>query len=161
MRIEENKVVSFSYRLSEEGGPELENNYDTVPMVYLHGHGNILAGLEAALEGMTVGDTKHVVLPPEEAYGHWRENRKQRIPAKHIASKHKRLLPGTIVKFSTEQGLMNARVIKAGKFTVDIDTNHPFAGKTLVFDVKVTDIRDASQEEIAHGHVHGPGGHHH
>lgn len=161
MRIEQNKVVTFNYRLREEGGPELENNYDTVPMVYLHGHGNLLAGLEDALSGLAVGESKTITLPPEQAYGQRRENANQRIPIKHIASKHKRLLPGMLIKVSTENGLMNAKVVKPGKFMVEVDTNHPFAGKTLVFDVTITEVRDATAEEIAHRHVHGPGGHHH
>ena len=161
MRIEQNKVVTFNYRLREEGGPELENNYDTVPMVYLHGHGNLLAGLEEALSGLAVSDSRTITLPPEQAYGPRRENANQRIPIKHIASKHKRLLPGMLVKVSTENGLANAKVVKPGKFMVEVDTNHPFAGKTLVFDVTITEIRDATAEEIAHRHAHGPGGHHH
>ena len=161
MRIEQNKVVTFNYRLREEGGPELENNYDTVPMVYLHGHDNLLAGLEEALSGLAVSDSRTITLPPEQAYGPRRENANQRIPIKHIASKHKRLLPGMLVKVSTENGLANAKVVKPGKFMVEVDTNHPFAGKTLVFDVTITEIRDATAEEIAHRHAHGPGGHHH
>lgn len=161
MRIEQNKVVTFNYRLREEGGPELENNYDTVPMVYLHGHGNLLTGLEEALSGLAVGESKTIVLPPEQAYGPRRENANQRIPIKHIASKHKRLLPGMLIKVNTENGLANARVVKPGKFMVEVDTNHPFAGKTLVFDVTIAEIRDATADEIAHRHVHGPGGHHH
>ncbi len=161
MHVEQNKVVTFNYRLNEEGGPELENNYDSLPIVYLHGHSNLLSGLEEALSGMAVGESKTVTLPPEKAYGQRRENAFQRIPIKHIASKHKRLLPGTLVKVSTENGLKNAIVVKPGKFMVEVDTNHPFAGKTLVFEVRITDIRDATGEEIAHGHAHGPGGHHH
>lgn len=161
MRIEQNKVVTFNYRLREEGGPELENNYDTVPMVYLHGHDNLLTGLEEALSGLGVGESKTIVLPPEQAYGLRRENANQRIPIKHIASKHKRLLPGMLIKVNTENGLANARVVKPGKFMVEVDTNHPFAGKTLVFDVTIAEIRDATADEIAHRHAHGPGGHHH
>ncbi len=83
------------------------------------------------------------------------------MPIKHLASKHRRLLPGTHVKLNTEQGVVDASVIKAGKFMVNLDLNHPFAGKSLVFDVEISSVRDATEEEIAHGHAHGDGGHQH
>lgn len=161
MQVQKNKVVSFHYSLKEADGDALETSQDSVPMSYLHGHNNILGALEDALEGMATGDTKTVTLPPEDAYGQRRPNLVQKVPIKHLAGKYKRLLPGMLVKINTEQGLMNATVIKPGKFMVEVDTNHPFAGKTLQFDVEITEIRDASEEEIAHGHAHGPGGHHH
>jgi len=171
MQIAKDTVVTFHYRLSEgaaafteqgaEQSPELESSAETMPLSYLHGHGNIMRGLEEAMEGLSAGDTKQVTLPPEKAYGQRRAGAEQRVPVKHLAGKYKRLRPGMLVKVNTEKGLRDAQVIKAGKFTVDLDMNHPFAGKTLVFDVRIVSVRDASEEEIAHGHVHGEGGHHH
>lgn len=161
MKIGQDSVVSISYRLREAGGDVIEQSEDGIPMAYLHGHNNILRGLEAALEGHSEGEEVSVTLAPEDAYGPVHPNAEQKVPVKHLASKFKRLLPGMLVKVNTEQGLRDARVIKAGKFMVTIDTNHPFAGKTLTFDVVIRDVREATAEEIAHGHAHGLGGHHH
>ncbi len=161
MKIEKNKVATFVYQLSEHGGEPLESNNQEMPLAYLHGHGNLLPALESALEGLQAGDSKTVTLPPEDAYGPRRDNLTQRVPVKHLLSKHKRLQPGTLVKVQTEKGPANARVVKSGKFMVDVDFNHPFAGKTLVFDVTVDSVRDATEEELAHRHAHGAGGHHH
>ena len=161
MKIDTDKIVTFHYRLTEEGGEELENNRDSVPMAYLHGHGNLLSSLEQALTGLTIGDIKSVTLSPHEAYGTRNENAVQRVPIKHLIGKYKRLLPGMFVKVNTEKGAKNAKVIKAGKFNVDLDMNHPLAGKTLIFDIEIMEIRDASEEELSHGHAHGAGGHHH
>lgn len=161
MKIQKDSVVTITYRLSEADGSLLESSDDAMPMAYLHGHRNILAGLEAALEGLAIGDEKSVTLPPEQAYGLVHADAEQKVPVKHLVGKYKRLLPGMLVKVNTEKGTRDARVVKAGKFMVTIDTNHPFAGKTLVFDVVVRDVRDATTEEISHGHAHGLGGHSH
>lgn len=161
MQITKDTVVTFHYRLSEAGGPELENNQDAVPIAYLHGHRNILPGLEEALDGLSEGETTSVTLPPEKAYGPRRPNAEQRVPVKHLVGKYKRLLPGMLVKVNTEKGARDARIVKAGKFTVDVDMNHPFAGKTLTFDINVVSVRPATEDELAHGHAHGEGGHHH
>lgn len=161
MQIAQDTVVTFEYRLSEADGPELETSQEAVPLAYLHGHGNILPGLEDALAGLKGGDEITLTLPPEKAYGPHRPNAVQRVPVKHLASKHKRLLPGMLVKVNTEKGVKDARIAKVGKFMLDLDMNHPFAGKTLVFDIKISSVRAATADEIAHGHAHGEGGHHH
>jgi len=161
MEIQQNTVATFHYALSEKGGPEIESNHDSMPMAFLCGHGNIMPGLEEAMLNKSSGDSFSVTLLPEDAYGKRRENATQKVPIKHLVSKHKRLNPGTIVKLNTEKGAVDARVIKAGRFMVELDLNHPFAGKTLVFDITVKDVRAATDEEIAHGHAHGEGGHHH
>lgn len=161
MKIQKNTVASFFYELKEENGEQLETNTQGIPMAYLHGHNNLLAGLESELEGLSAKESKTITLPPEKAYGPRREGAVQRVPIKHLASKHKRLLPGAVVKVQTEKGPVTATAVKVGKFNVDVDFNHPFAGKTLVFDITVEDVREATQEEIAHGHAHGVGGHHH
>lgn len=157
MPITKNSVVLFSYRLSEKEGKPLEEANDSAPMAYLHGHGNIIPALEEKLEGLDTGEQKTITLAPEQAYGARKDNWTQRVPIKHLASKHKRLLPGTLVKLNTEKGTVDAAVIKAGKFMVELDLNHPFAGKILIFDITINEIRDATDEEIAHG----VGGHHH
>ena len=113
------------------------------------------------MEGLAEGDEASVVLQPEQAFGPVKANATQRIPVKHLASKHKRLSIGTLVKVNTEKGVVNGKVVKLGKFMIDVDFNHPFAGKTVQFDIKITHVRQASAEELAHGHAHGEGGHHH
>lgn len=161
MQISKDHVVTFFYRLLDESGNELENNSDTTPMAYLHGHNNIFAKLEQELEGLSAGDKKEVQLAPSEAYGERRAEASQKVPVKHLLGKPKKLRPGQFVKVNSEQGPIDASVIKAGKFMVELDFNHPLAGKTLNFQVKIAEVRVASEEEIAHGHAHGPGGHHH
>ncbi len=161
MEIKDGCVATIFYQLSEQDGNVIESNQAEVPMAYLHGAGNLLQGLEDALEGKAAGDELEVTLPPEQAYGPIRPNASKRVPVKHLASKHKRLLPGTLVKVQTEQGVVNGSVVKAGKFMVEVDFNHPFAGKTLVFNVRIDSVREATSEEVVHGHAHGVGGHHH
>jgi len=97
---------------------------------------------------------------PEEGYGLRDEDRTQRVPKKYFQDGDK-LKPGMVTVLRSQQGMHQVTVVKVGATVVDIDGNHPLAGKTLNFDIEITDVRDASEEEIAHGHVHGPGGHHH
>jgi FKBP-type peptidyl-prolyl cis-trans isomerase SlyD len=97
---------------------------------------------------------------PEDGYGLRNPDRVQRVPIKHLAYKGK-LRAGAVVQLSTNEGMRSVTVTKAGRHTADVDTNHPLAGQTLVFDIELVDVRAASAEEVAHGHVHGAGGHHH
>jgi FKBP-type peptidyl-prolyl cis-trans isomerase SlyD len=157
MPIEDRKVVTFHYTLKNEAGEEIESSREREPVVYLHGYRNIVPGLENAMKGREVGDTFEVTVPPAEAYGEYNPNSVQRISGKHFPN-IKRLSPGQMVSLKTQQGPVQAVVVKVGRFNVDVDANHPLAGKTLTFDVEITDMRDATREEIDHGHVHGPGG---
>jgi len=157
MNIEDKKVVSFHYTLRDEHGEQLESSREGDPMTYLHGAGNIIPGLEKALAGKVAGDHFEASVEPAEAYGERDENGVQRIPAKHFKQAG-RLEKGQVVQLQTRQGPRQVTVVKVGRFNVDIDTNHPMAGLSLTFDVEVTDVRDATAEEISHGHVHGPGG---
>ncbi len=160
MNIENKKVVSFHYTLSNQQGEQIESSRDREPMVYLHGSGNIIPGLEKAMAGKAAGDQFEVTVRPADAYGERDENGIQRIPAKHFKQAD-RLEVGQPVILHTQQGQMQVTVVKVGRFNIDVDRNHPLAGQTLSFDVEVTDIRDATEEEIEHGHAHGPGGAHH
>ncbi|MCK9564325.1 MAG: peptidylprolyl isomerase [Bacteroidales bacterium] len=165
MKIDNDKVVYFHYRLSGIGNSEgdrepLETSDSDQPAAYLHGHHNILPALEEAMAGHSAGDEFTVALSPAQAYGERREGHQQRVPIKHLLTKG-RLRPGMTVKINTADGPRDARILKVGKFNVDLDLNHPFAGLELSFDIRITDVREASQEEIDHGHVHGAGGHHH
>jgi FKBP-type peptidyl-prolyl cis-trans isomerase SlyD len=161
MQIGSGTVFSFYYSLKNTEGVELENNRTDEPHAVLFGRRQILAGLEDALAGKQKGETVSVTLPPESAFGVRDDGATARVPIKHLVNKPAKLLPGMMVQVSTKQGLRNATVLKVGKFNVDVDTNHPFAGKSVVFDVEIVDVREATHEERSHGHAHGDGGHHH
>jgi len=159
MKIEKKKAVSFSFTLKDEEGTILEQSDQQDPMVYLHGYNGIVPGLENALEGKQVGDSFSITLDALDAYGPRNPSLLGRISAKHIHQKGK-LKPGMMVQVQTKEGVRSMTIVKAGKFMVDVDGNHPFAGKTLSFDVEVTDIREATGDEISHGHIHGEHCHH-
>jgi FKBP-type peptidyl-prolyl cis-trans isomerase SlyD len=112
------------------------------------------------MSGKKNGDTFSATLRPEEAYGPRREDAVQRVPVKHLVFKGK-LRAGDTVNLNTRDGLRSVTVVKAGRHSADIDTNHPLAGESLTFDIEVVEVRAATPEEVSHGHAHGPGGHHH
>jgi FKBP-type peptidyl-prolyl cis-trans isomerase SlyD len=160
MNISEHSVVSFHYTLKNAQGEQLESSREGDAMTYLHGAGNIIKGLEKAMEGKAAGDTFEVTVQPAEAYGEHRPANIQRVPTKHFRNP-KLLKPGQVLGLQTKQGPVQVTVVKVGRFNVDVDANHPLAGQELTFDVEITEVREATDEEKAHGHVHGPGGHHH
>lgn len=157
MNVSRDKVVSFHYTLIDTEGRELESSRGGEPMTYLHGAGNIIPGLERALESRSVGDSFQVRVEPADAYGERRAADVQRIPSKRLKDAGK-LRPGQVIGLRTDSGPVQVTVVKVGRFHVDVDANHPLAGQALTFDVEITAVRDASPEERAHGHVHGPGG---
>ena len=159
MQIEAGKVAQFHYDLFIDD-QQLESSRDGEPMAYLHGAGNIIPGLEAALAGKTVGDHVDVTVAPADGYGERIDNHIQRVPAKYLKHAGK-LRPGMQVRVNTDQGPRMVTVVKVGLKAVDVDGNHPLAGKTLRFVVDIIAVREASAEEKAHGHAHGVGGHHH
>ena len=162
MTIENDKVVTLHYSLfNADDGSEIENSRETgEPMAYLHGYNNIIKGLEAALTGKAVGDEVDVTVSPADAYGEYDNTLFQRISRKYLKHAGK-LAPGKVVTVSTDEGPRMLTVLKVGLKTVDVDANHPLAGQSLRFVVEITDIRDASEEEKAHKHAHGVGGHQH
>ena len=127
-------------------------------MFYLHGYRNLLPALERELEGKTVGDELEVSLRPDQAYGYRRDDAVQRVPIKHLLTRARKYQPGMIVKVNTKQGPKDVTVVKVGKFNVDVDFNHPYADKTLKFEIAITGIRSATAEELAHRHAHGAHG---
>lgn len=166
MKIKHNAVVRFHYRLRDEAtGNELENSHGEEPNTYMHGRNAIAPGLESAMTDKEKGDTFSVTLSPEEGFGVRREDQKQRVPLKHLMGQDKKGKSkpkvGDVVSVNTNAGPRKATVIKVGKFNVDLDVNHPLSGKTLTFDIEVVEVREATQEELDHGHVHGAGGHQH
>jgi len=160
MIAEKDKVVTFHYTLTNASGEQMESSRESDPMSYLHGANNIITGLEKAMEGHAIKDTFSATLEPEEAYGIRNENNVQRVPLKRLKGIGK-VSVGQVLNLQTNKGQVQVTVLKVGRFNVDVDGNHPLAGVQLTFDVEITDIRDASEEEIKHRHIHGPGGHQH
>lgn len=163
-----NKVVSFHYRLSEvdaDGNPGewMEDSHGAEPLYYIHGFHNVVVGLEKALEGKTTGQNIEITLKPEDAYGPRRPDSMKRVPLKYLQKARgvKKLKAGSISAIKTDKGVNQVVVMKVGKFNADVDFNHPLAGRTLYYEIEVVAVRDASEEEISHGHVHGAGGHQH
>ena len=160
MKIERGVVVCFHYRLTGEDGRLIEDSNGGEPAVYMHGYGGIVPGLENAMAGRESGEHFEVALSVDEGYGARREDAQQRIQKKAVLTRGK-LRPGQVISVSTDHGPRQVTVVKAGRFVVDVDLNHPLAGKALNFSVDITDLREATAEERAHGHAHGADGHAH
>lgn len=159
MQIQENSVVQFHYTLTENG-TELEGSRQGSPLLYLHGHNQMLPKLEEALAGKVAGDKLQLTLAPVDAYGERQDNAIQSVQVKHLQGA-KKWKPGMVAWVNTDQGERQVTVVKVGMFKAEVDTNHPLAGKTVTFDIEVLNVRAATEEELAHGHAHGEGGHHH
>lgn len=161
MTISQGKVVSIHYTLKNNAGDVLDSSDGGDPLGYLHGAQNIIPGLETALEGKVVGDELNVSVEPKDAYGEHDETKIQAVP-KEMFEEGTELNVGQEFYAQGPNGehiTVTIREVKDNE--VVVDGNHPLAGETLHFDVKIIDIREASAEEIEHGHVHGPGGHQH
>ena len=159
MKIEKDKVVSIHYTLKNEQGEVLDSSRDSEPLLYLHGNGNLIIGLEEELEGKTNGDTFNAAIAPEKAYGVFMQEKIITLPKTQFAG-IPNLILGTKLEARFGEEVHLVTVTKITNEEITIDANHPLAGQTLFFEVEVHSIREASQEEISHGHVHG-GGHHH
>jgi FKBP-type peptidyl-prolyl cis-trans isomerase SlyD len=159
MKIEKDRVVRFHYSVAEQGAEPTETSVGREPLAILAGHGNIIPGLEKAMDGHEAGDRFAVDVPAADAYGDKREGLSQRVPKKHFGGQ--RLEPGMQVVLNTNFGPRAVTIEKVGMSVVDVDLNHPMAGKDLHFDIEVVEVREATAEELEHGHVHGDGGHQH
>lgn len=161
MQIAKNTVVTIDYHLTDPQGQVLDSSRGKQPLAYLHGVGGIIPGLETALNGKSAGDTLSVTIPPEQAYGVKNPQMVQDVPRSAFQGVAD-IQPGMQFQAQGPQGQVQiVTVVKVTPDTVTIDANHPLAGVTLNFDVTVVSVREATPEEISHGHVHGPGGHHH
>jgi FKBP-type peptidyl-prolyl cis-trans isomerase SlyD len=160
MQIEENKVVKIEYTVKTEEGVLVDTSEGNEPLAYLHGHKNIIPGLESALVGKAIEDELSVTVTPDEAYGERHEQLIKEVPMQAFQGVDK-VEPGMQFNAESPQGPQLITVTKVEGDTVTVDGNHPLAGVTLNFDVKVVEVRDASEEELSHGHVHGAGGQEH
>ena len=160
MIIETNRVVSMHYTLKDSEGNVLDSSANREPLAYIQGIGNLIPGLEVQLEGKQKGDKVEAVVAPNDAYGELREDLFHVVPKSGFQGDEE-LVTGIQVQLDSEHGPMIATVSKIDGDEVTLDLNHPLAGQTLYFDVEIMDVRTAEQDELDHGHVHGPGGHQH
>ena len=159
MTVENGKVVSFHYTLTNAQGDVLDQSQEH-PMPYLHGAGNIIPGLEKELAGKKVGDKLTVNVPAAEAYGEYHEQLVNDVPREAFQGVDQ-IEPGMQFQANTPEGVQVITVKAVNGETVTVDATHPLAGQDLNFDVEIVEVREATEEESAHGHVHGVGGHHH
>jgi len=160
MKIAEKHVVTLHYTLKDNDDNIIDKS-DDGSFCYLHGASNIIPGLENALAGKSSGDEVSVSVAPEEGYGPRDDERIQEVP-RDAFPPEVTIEPGMQFNAQGPEGqTVIVTIAKVEGDNVTVDGNHPLAGVTLNFDVTITDIRDASAEELEHGHVHGPGGHHH
>lgn len=157
MNIANNCVASFHYTLKNAEGDIIDSSEGQEPLAYLHGAQNIVPGLEKELDGKAVGDSLNVVVPPAEGYGEKNPELIQDLPANMFTGVDQ-LEVGMEFHAQTEQGLQIVSIVDVDGDTVTVDGNHVLAGQDLHFDIEITDIREASKEELEHGHPHSEEG---
>jgi len=161
MTIENEKVVTLHYHLTTADGQVIESSRESAPLTYLHGAGTLLASLEHALTGLDVGATKTVELAPAEAYGEHDATKIETLPRGAFAQVPNLAVGMRLAGQAPNGESFTVHVVDIREDTVVIDANHPLAGETLIFAIEVLAIREATTEELTHGHVHGEGGHPH
>lgn len=157
MQIADNTVVAVDYILKDDEGTLIDQSNPGQPLTYLHGHRNIVPGLETALKGKQAGETTEVNVDPKNGYGDVNPKLEQTVPKSHFQT-IEAIEVGMQFQATTDQGPVPVRVVKVQEDTVTIDGNHPLAGKRLNFQITVQDVRAATKDEIAHGHTHKKSG---
>jgi FKBP-type peptidyl-prolyl cis-trans isomerase SlyD len=160
VQIAADAVVLIHYTLKDDEGKVLDSSDGGEPLAYIHGHGNLVPGLEKALEGKKDGDVVAVALSPKEGYGTRNEALVQRVPKRSLQGSGE-IRKGMQFRAQTDEGLRVFTVTGIMGDMVSLDGNHPLADQTLHFNVEIVSVRAATAEELEHGHVHGVGGHHH
>jgi FKBP-type peptidyl-prolyl cis-trans isomerase SlyD len=160
MQIGNQTVVTIDYTLTDDRGEVLDTSKDSEPLVYIQGTDSIIPGLEEALEGKTVGDALKLTIPPERAYGLRDEELVLKVPRTKFPPGVD-IAVGMVVRAQGTGGSHDVTVVEVDDKIVTVDANHRLAGMTLSFDVKVLEVREATPDELKHGHVHGKGGHDH
>ncbi|MFO0869608.1 MAG: peptidylprolyl isomerase [Pirellulales bacterium] len=159
MQVARHRVVAIDYQLRDDAGEVLDSSDEGAPLEYLHGVGGLIPGLEKALEGRSAGDQFQVVVPPSEAYGEHDERMLQRVSRRDFGADQDLEL-GMRFRVQTNLGPRVVTIVDIDGDDVTLDANHELAGETLHFSITVRQVRDATAEELEHGHVHGPGCHH-
>lgn len=160
MQVAQNAVVSIHYTLTNDKGETLDSSAGGDPLTYLHGNGNLIPGLESQLEGKQTGDKLTVKVGAADAYGVYDKALIQKVPRRSFRGVAD-VQVGMQFQVQSNGGPRMVTVTQIQGDMVTVDGNHALAGQDLTFDVEITDVREATEEEVAHGHVHGPGGHHH
>jgi FKBP-type peptidyl-prolyl cis-trans isomerase SlyD len=160
MQIVNERVVLFDYVLRDESGQTLDSSDGREPLAYLHGSGMIIPGLEREMEGKKAGDEFVVQVIPEDAYGIRDEALLQEVPRSQFADADD-IEVGMQFEIDAEEGPSIITVVNVDEDTITVDGNHQLAGMNLTFSIVIRDVREASEEELEHGHAHGPGGSHH
>lgn len=160
MKIAKDKVVALHYTLRNDGGDTIDTSSGSEPLAYIHGSGSILPGLETALDGREPGEKFDIRLEAKDGYGLRQDELVQVLPRKSLATIGK-IKVGTQFHANGPGGARVMTITRVDKDDITVDGNHPLAGVDLNFNVEVVEVRDAAPDELAHGHVHGAGGHHH
>jgi FKBP-type peptidyl-prolyl cis-trans isomerase SlyD len=160
MTIKQDSVVTLHYTLKDDTGQVIDSSTEGEPLSYMHGHGNLIPGLERELQGKSAGDKLSVKVPPAEGYGEYDTQLVQEVPRKALRGV-KDVKVGMRLSAQTQQGRHAVTVTRVKQDAVTIDSNHPLAGKHLNFDVEIQEVREPTPEELSHGHVHGPDDAHH
>lgn len=161
MEIEKDRVVAINYTLKDDDGKVIDTNHDKAPLYYMHGRGNLVPGLEAALSGKATGDKLTVKVSPEQGYGNYDESRMFEVPKTELGPNVNPQKGMTLSMRGPGGAAVPVTVLKVKLRSVVMDGNHRLAGKNLNFEVEIVSVRKAKKEELAHGHAHGPGGHAH
>ncbi len=160
MEISADRVVTIHYTLKNDAGTVLDSSSGGEPLAYIQGHGNLVSGLEKALEGRKGGETLSVAVPPTEGYGIHDQALIQRVPKRSLQGAGD-IKKGMQFQARTEDGMRVFTVTAVVGDMVTLDGNHPLADQTLHFDIEIVEVREATAEELDHGHVHGADEHHH
>ena len=161
MQVSEQKVVTMNYEVADDQGQLIDRSEEGGPLAYIHGNGQLIPGLETALEGRGKGDKIAVDVPPEQGYGERDEEGVQIVARNQFDDSVEIEVGMQFEAQDDDDGHQIVTVVAVDGENITLDTNHPLAGKNLRFEVEILDVRDASAEELSHGHVHGPGGHDH
>jgi FKBP-type peptidyl-prolyl cis-trans isomerase SlyD len=160
MQIANDTAVLIHYKVSNDSGEVMDSSDGDEPLAYIQGQGEIVPGLEQALLGKTAGDKLEITVEPELGYGEWDEDKVQTVPRGAFEADAE-IQPGMRFQAQGDDGDMIVTVTAVTPDEVTIDSNHPLAGQTLKFEVEVISVRACTEEELEHGHIHGPDGHHH
>jgi len=154
--ISQDKAVTIHYAVSNSDGTLLDKSSEEKPLAFIFGRGMLIPGLEKALEGKAAGEKMDVEIPSADAYGERHDGLVQTVPRTVFGDQE--VNPGMQFRATTDQGEQSVMIVEVNEEEVTVDGNHPLAGVDLQFNVEVVDVRDATAEELDHGHVHGPGG---
>lgn len=160
MKIENKKVVGIEYTLKDRAGAVIDSNSGADPLYFIQGMGTIVPGLERAMNDKAAGESFDVEIKAAEGYGEYDSTRKRGIPRESVPHLSE-AKPGMMLQAQGPEGASVVTVAEVTDKEIVIDGNHPMAGKDLFFSIRIAEVREATEDELSHGHVHGPGEHHH